>query len=76
MALYVREGFSVIEFGAGNDKIASLWIRTGGRPTIRISCWWSVTYKDEKMDEVFCEQLAEVEQLPSLVLMGDFSSLI
>ena len=74
MALYVRECFSVIVLRAGNDKVESLRIRIGEKRTI--SCWWSVTYKDEKMDEVFYKQLAEVEQLPALFSWGTLASLI
>ena len=27
MTLCVREGFDVVEFQAGNDKVESLWVR-------------------------------------------------
>jgi len=31
VALYVRECFDVVELGAGNDKVESLWVRIRGR---------------------------------------------
>lgn len=31
MALYVRECCTVVELGAGNDKVVSLWVRIRGR---------------------------------------------
>ncbi len=48
------------------------WGKANNEDILLVVCY-RLPYKDEEMDEVFYEQLAEVEQLPSLVLMGDFS---
>ena len=44
-----------------------------------MTSWWrgGVCYRlpnqDEEKDKAFCEQLAEVAQLPALILIGDFN---
>ena len=76
MALYVRECFSVVELGAGNDQVESLWVSIRGRAntaTILVGVYCRLPNQNGETDEGFYEQLAEMVQSPALVLMGDFS---
>ena len=76
VALYIKEYFDVEELGVGNDKVECLWIRIRGkacRGDILVGVCYKLPNQDEERDEVFCEQLEEVMQLPALVLMGDFN---
>ena len=58
---YARESFDVVELGAGNDKVESLWVRiTANKVDILVGVCYRLPNQDEEMDEVFYEQLAEV----------------
>ena len=72
----MSESFDVVELGAGNDKVESLWVRIRGRANkadILVGVCYRQRNEDERTDEVFYEQLEEVAQLPALVLMGNFN---
>ena len=61
---------------AGDDKVESLWVKITGRAEkadILVGICYRPLNQDEETDEVFYEQLAEAEQSPALVLMGDFN---
>jgi len=63
------------ELGVENDKVECLWIRIRGkayRGDILVMVCYRLPNQAEEKDEAFYEQLAEVVQLPALVLMGDF----
>jgi len=71
-----RECFSVVELGAGNDKVDSLQVRIRRRATkadILVKVCYRQPNQDEETDEAFYKQLAEAAQSPALVLMGDFN---
>ena len=78
MALYIKDCFDVEELGVANDKVECLWVRIRGKACmedILLGVCYRPPNQDEEVDEVFYEQLAEVVQLPALVLMGDFNFL-
>lgn len=77
MALYARECFNVVELRDGNDKVEFLLVRMRGKANkagILVRVCYRPPNQDGEMEEAFNEQqLAEVMQFSSLVLMGDFS---
>ena len=76
MALYIRVWFDVVELSAGNDKVESLRVRIKGKANkadILLGVSLRPPSQDEVADEAFCEQLVEVTQLLTLVLVGDFN---
>jgi len=43
------------------------------RGDILVGVCYRLPNQDEEKDKAFCEQLAEVAQLPALILIGDFN---
>ena len=73
--LSMLECFDVVELGIA--KVESLWVRIRMKAN-KADILVRVCYRHPKPDvetvKAFCEQLAEVAQLPAIVLMGDFNS--
>ncbi|PKU44320.1 rna-directed dna polymerase from mobile element jockey-like [Limosa lapponica baueri] len=78
VALYIRECFDCIELDSRDDEVECLWVRMKGKAN-KGDCVLGVCYRppnwDEQVDEAFYKRLAEVSQLPALVLVGDFNLL-
>jgi len=50
---YARESFDVVELGAGNDKVESLWVRImANKVDILVGVCYRLPNQDEEMDEV------------------------
>ncbi|PKU40120.1 adaptin ear-binding coat-associated protein 1 [Limosa lapponica baueri] len=76
VALYVRECFDCIELDSSDDKVECLWIRMkvkANKGDFVLGVCYRPPNQDEEADEVFYKRLAEVSQLPVLVLVGDFN---
>ncbi|PKU42582.1 adaptin ear-binding coat-associated protein 1 [Limosa lapponica baueri] len=76
VALYVRECFDCTELDSSDDEVECLWVRMKGKANkgdFVLGVCYRPRNQDEEADEVFCKQLAEVSQLPALVLVGDFN---
>lgn len=74
--LCTRVCFDGVELSAGNDEVESLWVRIKGKTNkadILLGVCFRRSSRDEVADEAFCEQLVEVTQLLTLVLVGDFN---
>ena len=72
MALYIREGFGVVELKTKNGNVEPQWDRVIGK-AILLGVSYRSPNQDEEMDEAFYKQLAKVAQSPALVLVGDFN---
>lgn len=56
IALYVKEHFDVVELGAQNDKVESLWARIRGRANrtdILVGSCYRLPSQYEETDETF-----------------------
>ncbi|PKU42865.1 rna-directed dna polymerase from mobile element jockey-like [Limosa lapponica baueri] len=76
VALYIRECFDCRELDSSDDKVDCLWIRKKGKANkgdFVLGVCYRPPNQDEEADEVFYKRLAEVSQLPALVLVGDFN---
>lgn len=63
MAPCFRECSDIAKLRAGNDKFVSLWVRIrarANRADVLVGLRYRLPNKDEKTDEVFYKQLAEV----------------
>ncbi|PKU36607.1 adaptin ear-binding coat-associated protein 1 [Limosa lapponica baueri] len=76
VALYIRECFDCINLDSRDDEVERLWVRMKGKANkgdfvLGVCC--RPPNQDEQVDEALYKRLAEVSQLPALVLVGDFN---
>lgn len=74
-ALYVRECFDVVELNTGGDNQVLMGMDRGKAKTeILVGvCYRQIFKQDKQTNKEFYKQLAEVTQLFTLVLKGDFN---
>ncbi|PKU39622.1 adaptin ear-binding coat-associated protein 1 [Limosa lapponica baueri] len=76
VALYVRDIFECLELNNVNDSVECLWVRIKGKANkadIMVGVYYRPPNQDVEIDEIFYQQLAELSQSLTLVLVGDFN---
>ncbi|PKU45732.1 mitochondrial fission process protein 1 [Limosa lapponica baueri] len=76
VTLYVRDRFECLEVNNGNDSVECLWVRLKGKANkadIMVGVYYRSPNQDVEVDKTFFQQLEELSQSLTLVLVGDFN---